>query len=200
MHYIPKKTAQYLVENKQAHYVFTVKANQPTLKSDIEQLNLHQTSPDYETTDKGHGRIETRRIWTSTKLNNYIDFPYVEQVWCIQRHVFDCKNKTQRQEIVYGVTSLTQADASAKRLLKLHRSHWTIENRSHYVRDVTFNEDKSQIRTGYAPQIMACLRNFVIGTLRVVKNATNIASALRGMAAKPHLAFCFKVVGTLTEP
>jgi predicted transposase YbfD/YdcC len=100
MHYTPKKTAQYLVENKQAHYLFTVKANQPTLKSDIEQLNLHQASPDYETIDKGHGRIETRRIWTTTQLNGYLDFPYVRQVWCIQRHVFDCKNKTQRQEVV----------------------------------------------------------------------------------------------------
>jgi predicted transposase YbfD/YdcC len=70
----------------------------------------------------------------------------------------------------------------------LNRGHLRQENRSHYVRDVAFDEDHSQIRTGSGPQIMACLRNFAIGTLRVVKKATNIASALRDIAAKPHHA------------
>ncbi|MEK8017043.1 MAG: hypothetical protein VSS75_009260 [Candidatus Parabeggiatoa sp.] len=73
-------------------------------------------------------------------------------------------------------------------MLKRNRGHWTIENRSHYVRDVTFDEDHSQVRTGSGPQIMACLRHFAIGTLRLVKNAANIASALRDIAAKPHRA------------
>jgi len=77
--------------------------------------------------------------------------------------------------------------------LKLNRGHWSIENRSHYVRDVVFNEDHSQIRTGNGPQMMACLRHFAIGTLRVVKNATNIAGALRDLAAQPHLAL--KLIG-----
>lgn len=183
-----KKTAKYLVEEKQAYYFFTVKGNQPTLKADIELLNLNQTFPEYETVDKGHGRVETRRIWTSTALNNYLIFPHVGQVFCVQRHVFDCKKKKERQETVYGITALTPAQADPKRLLKLNRGHWSIENRSHYVRDVTFDEDKSQIRTGSGPQVMACLRNFAIGTLRVIKNASNIASALRDIAAKPHRA------------
>lgn len=183
-----KKTAKYLVEEKQAHYFFTVKSNQPTLKADIELLSLNQTFPEHETVDKGHGRVETRRIWTSTALNNYLIFPHVGQVFCIQRHVFDCKKKKERQETVYGITALTPAQADPKRLLKLNRGHWSIENRSHYVRDVTFDEDKSQIRTGSGPQVMACLRNFAIGTLRVIKNTSNIASALREIAAKPHRA------------
>lgn len=188
-----KKTAKYLVEDKQAHYLFTVKGNQPTLKADIEQLQLEKQLPDHETVDKGHGRVETRRIWTSTALNEYLDFPYVGQVYCLQRHVFDCKKKVEREELVYGITDLTEVQANSEYLLQLNRGHWSIENRSHYVRDVTFNEDHSQIRTGNGPQIMACLRNFTLGILRVLTNATNIVSALRDIAAKPHLAL--KLIG-----
>lgn len=164
-----RKTAKYLVEDKKAYYFFTVKGNQPTLKADIELLNLTKTSPDHETVEKGHGRIETRRIWTSTALNNYLDFPHVGQVCCVQRHVFDCKKKTVCYETVYGITALTPSQANPKRLLELNRGHFRRENRSHYVRDVTFDEDKSQIRTGSGPQVMACLRNFAVGTLRVIK-------------------------------
>ena len=72
--------------------------------------------------------------------------------------------------------------------MKLNREHWEIENRSHYVRDVTFDEDRSQVRTKNGPQVMASLRNFAIGTLRIVKKAGNIASALRDIAARPRLS------------
>jgi len=118
-----KKTAKYLVEEKQAHYFFTVKGNQPTLKKDIEQLHLDSQKPDYETVDKGHGRIETRRIWTSTVLNDYLEFPYTGQVCCIQRHVFNCKKKTEREETIYGITDLTPTQANPQHLLKLNRGH-----------------------------------------------------------------------------
>ena len=126
--------------------------------------------------DKGPGRVETRRIWTSVRLSDYLDFPDVRPVWCIPRQVFNGNKKTEQPELVDGITSLTPANADAKRLLQLHRGHWTIENYSHYVRDVTFNEDKSPIRTGSGPQIRAGLRNFAIGILRGVKKATNLAS------------------------
>jgi len=91
-----RKTARYIVKEKKAHYLFTVKGNQPTLKADIEQLQMEKRQADYETTNKGHGRIETRRIWVSSALNNYVDFPYVGQVICIQRQVYQCKKKTER--------------------------------------------------------------------------------------------------------
>ena len=180
-----RKTAKYLVEEKEAHYLFTVKKNQPTLHADIALLQMEKEKPHYETTDKGHGRVESRKLWVSTKLNNYLDFPYVGQVFCIERKVFDCKKQKQREEIVYGITDLTPEQASPERLLQFNRRHWEIENRSHYVRDVTFDEDRSQVRTRNGPQVMASLRNFAIGTLRIVKNAKNIASALRDMAANP---------------
>jgi len=88
-----------------------------------------------------------------------VAFPYVGQVFCIQRQVFDCKKKTKRQETVYGITALTPVQANPSLLLKLNRGHWGIENRSHTVKDVTFNEVNEQIRTGSGPQVMACLRN-----------------------------------------
>jgi predicted transposase YbfD/YdcC len=183
-----KETAKYLVDEKEAHYLFTVKDNQPTLRADIADLNLDKEESHFETTDKGHGRVESRKIWVSTELNDYLDFPYVGQVFCINRHVYDCKKQGEREETVYGITDLTPKEANPERLLKLNREHWEIENRSHYVRDVTFDEDRSQVRTQNGPQVMASLRNFAIGTLRVIKKAENIASALRDIAAKPRLA------------
>jgi hypothetical protein len=100
-----------LVEDKKASYFFTVKGNQLTKKADIELLNLTQTPPDHETIEKGHGRIETRLLFPSTALNNYLDAPIVEPVCCIQRHVFDCKSSQEREETVYGITALTPSFA-----------------------------------------------------------------------------------------
>ena len=91
------------------------------------------------------------------------------------------------QETVYGITSLSPEKVSAERLLQLNRQHWGIENQLHYVRDVTFDEDRSKIRTRNAPQMMAALRNFVISLFRWF-NQSNIAQTLRDMAAKPCLA------------
>lgn len=89
-----------------------------------------------------------------------------------------------REEIVYGVTSLTPAQASPARLLQYLREHWHIENRSHWVRDVTFDEDRSQVRAGSTPQIMAALRNTVIGLIRA-SGATAVAATTRRLAAQP---------------
>lgn len=131
--------------------------------------------------------MEIRTIWTSTELNQYLEFPHVNQVCCIYRDSTELKTGKTTQETVYGITSLDTKKASAQRLLQLNRQHWAIENSLHYVRDVTFDEDRSQIRTKNAPQVMASLRNFVISLFRWFKQ-TNIAKTLRNMAAKPHLA------------
>jgi hypothetical protein len=87
-------------------------------------------------------------------------------------------------DTVYGVTSLGPDRADAARLLRLLRQHWHIENRSHWVRDVTFNEDRSQVRVGSIPQVMAALRNMVIGLIRTT-GTTRIAATTRRMAAQP---------------
>ena len=94
--------------------------------------------------------------------------------------------KTER-ETVYGITSLTAAKAGPKALLSLNRGQWSIENRSHWVRDWNYDEDRGQIRKQAGPRVMACLRNFAVGILRLTKH-TKIAAALRKFAAKPHLA------------
>ncbi|OGF61835.1 MAG: hypothetical protein A2Y62_20690 [Candidatus Fischerbacteria bacterium RBG_13_37_8] len=80
-----KKIAEYIVEEKKADYVVTIKSNQPTLLKDIKDLNLEQSQPQHATLDKGHGRIEERKIWTSDELKGYIEFPHAEQVFCIKR-------------------------------------------------------------------------------------------------------------------
>lgn len=140
-----------------------------------------------ETVEKAHGRLEIRSIKTSTALNDYLNFPHVAQVFRIERHVEKLKAGTQSTEIVFGVTCLTPEQAGPPRLLGLNRGHWGIENRSHWVRDVTFDEDRSTIRTGVGPRVMASLRNFVIALMRLL-GVTNIAKKLRELAAKPHRA------------
>lgn len=102
----------------------------------------------------------------------------------VKREVVHLGTGKVERETVYGVSSLEMLRADAGRLLQLVRHHWHIENRSHWVRDVTFDEDRSQVRVGSIPQVMAALRNTVIGLLRL-NGATNIAAATRRMAARP---------------
>jgi len=90
--------------------------------------------------------------------------------------------------VVYLITSLSPEQASPERLLVLNRGHWEIENRLHWVRDVTFGEDLSQIRKGAGPRMMATLRNLAISLVRLYHQASGIAEALRDLAAQPHLA------------
>lgn len=109
------------------------------------------------------------------------------QVAKVQRESKILKTGKTRTETAYIVTSLTPDKADPERLLGLVRSYWSIENRSHWVRDCVFDEDRCQIRTGNGPCVMATLRNTAIGLLRLA-GATNIAAALRDIAAQPHLA------------
>lgn len=116
--------------------------------------------PEHETVDKGHGRIEIRRIWTTTEMNDYIEFPYLNQAFRIERITSNLQGELMRHEMVHGVTSLTAENASAADLLKFNRGQWEIENRVHWVRDVTFDEDRSQVRKCSGPQVMASLRAY----------------------------------------
>jgi hypothetical protein len=149
--------------------------------------------PQATTTEKGHGRLETRRLWTSTALRDYVAFPHVAQVFCLQREVCELATGARRRETVYGITSLPPAQAAPDHLLALVRAHWTIENRLHWVRDVTFDEDRSQIRCGAGPQVMATLRNLAISLLRLA-GAPLIAPALR-QAGWAGQALIFRLLG-----
>lgn len=165
--HVQDKLARFLVEDKQADYCLTVKKNQPQLKEDIDTLfNASSSPPQHQTTEKAHGRLEIRRIWTSTELNDYVDFPYCGQVARIERLRTRLSTGESQREQVAIITSLRPQKASPAQLLQLVRGHWSIENRSHWVRDVTFDEDRSQVRSGKAPRMMAILRNLVIALLR----------------------------------
>jgi len=108
--------------------------------------------------------VEVRSIWTSTALRGYLDFPYAAQVFTIRREVTEMVSQKYRRETVYGLSSLPAERATPARLLALSRGHWTIENRLHWVRDVTFDEDRSRVRTGagaryIAPALRRCARS-----------------------------------------
>jgi predicted transposase YbfD/YdcC len=90
-------------------------------------------------------------------------------------------------EVIYGITSLSRHQADAEALIGYVRTHWSIENRLHYVRDVTFGEDGCRVRSGSAPQILAAIRNLAIPLLRKIQ-PRNLAAAMRHLAAKPHKA------------
>jgi hypothetical protein len=129
-----------------------------------------------ETTNKGHGRREHRRLQASTRLAGHTDWPGLAQVCRLTRKTL--RNGAPSIEIAYAITSVPRSQAGAAQLLKWWRAHWGIENRSHYVRDVTWQEDACRIRKGHAPENFAALRNALISCLRLAGHA-NLASALR---------------------
>ncbi len=173
-------------------YLLPVKDNQPLLREDIALVfapatTLADTITSAQTIDAHGGRIETRRLRASTALLGYTDFPAHQQVMELRRTITEKRTGRTREQLVYGITSLAPQRASAAELLKLWREHWHIENKLHYVRDVTFDEDRSQVRTTHIPQVMATLRNVAIAVLRW-GGAANIAAACRRYAAQPALA------------
>src|SRR5262249_20943206 len=179
--------AQTIVD-KGGDYVMIVKENQPHLRADIELVFMLPPVDDCQATartvDLGHGRIEQRNLTTSAALVGYSDWPGLAQVFELGRHVLFPKTGKERVEVVYGVTSLRPDRATPERLLALVRGQWQIENQLHWVRDVTFDEDRSQVRCGNIPHVMAALRNTTIGLLRQA-GYTNIAAACRRLAAQP---------------
>jgi predicted transposase YbfD/YdcC len=173
-------------------YVMLVKGNQPQLQHNIrlvfqESTALAETMTACDTMDHGHGRLEERRLTASTALVDYRDWPGLAQVFQVERRVTVKKSGAQRVEVVYGVTSLSPERARPEGLLRLVRQHWQIENQVHWVRDVTFDEDRSQVRCGSIPQVMAAFRHTAIALMHWA-GETNIAAACRRFAAQPWLA------------
>lgn len=167
-----RKTAQTIVE-RQGDYVMIVKENQGTLYQDLKVLftegDVVALLDDQATTiNQGHGRIERRSLQTSTAMNDFLDWPGVSQVFLIERYRIHARSGQTQYQANFGLTSLTLQQANAETLLQVVRDHWHIENRSHWVRDVTFGEDASQLRKGRLPQIMAALRNWAISIIRLL--------------------------------
>jgi predicted transposase YbfD/YdcC len=176
-------------------YLFIVKGNQPHLFEDLRLLfappdpvkragqgNLQLPEQQAQTIDKGHGRLEIRSIRVSSELNGYSDWPGLEQVFEIRRQ---WKSKGEwHEDVRYGITSLPATVAVPVHLLKLKRGHWTIENRLHYVKDVTLGEDRCTIHADNGPKIMAALRNTAVSLLRIAGFST-IAARMRHNCGHP---------------
>ena len=170
-----REHAQWLVAVKHAAYLLIVKGNQPTLHQQLKVLPWRDIPVADHTRDRGHGRAEIRRLQVTTVAG--LDFPHAAQAIRITRRVRPLTSRRWRTVTVYAVTSLTAAQTSPGRLADWIRGHWGIEA-LHHLRDTTFAEDASQVRTGTAPRAMASLRNLAIGILRA-RGDHNIAAALR---------------------
>jgi predicted transposase YbfD/YdcC len=169
--------ARFLVEVKQAHFVFQVLENRPALFAALDGLDWRSVpvTAGTETCDRGRREVRTIQVMDAPEQVKAL-FPHVKQVLLVEREIHR-KDRTTYQAVLY-VTSLDAAQASPADLLAYVRGHWTIENRVHWVRDVTFGEDASRVRTGNAPRVLAALRNLVISLLRL-DETTNIAAVLR---------------------
>lgn len=181
--------ATYLV-GRQAHYHFTAKRNQSTLQREIALLFAQRgVAHCVEVMSAEHGRIEIRRIWCSTALKGYLDFPHVGQVFLIERESIKKKTGTCSREIVVGLTSRTPEEASPQRVLAVNRGHWAIES-VHYLLDWNYDEDRSRIRTGFGPENMTRLRRFAIGVLKSFQQpAQSIAEMMRRLSFRTRRVF-----------
>jgi len=170
-------------------FIWLIKQNQPTVLEDITQLFAPQTPMvlggivpndfvSYEVSDKGHGRLERRRITVSRELNGYTDWPHLEQVFRLERRRTDLKTGQIETEVVCGLTSLTRSGTTAQDLCSYVRDYWGIENGLHQRRDVTLHEDRTRQTLGHAGHVMASLNNLIIGLLRHA-GFTNIARGRR---------------------
>ncbi len=161
-------------------YVFTVKGNQPNLHKACKGLPWKDV-PSRTVTSRGHGRQTTRTIKVTT-APAWVEFAGATQIAQIRRTV--TRNGKKTIEVVYLITSADHHQAPPATLAAWVQGHWGIENRLHWIRDVTYDEDRSQVRTGNSPHVMATLRNTAISLLRLT-GAENIAQRLRHHARDP---------------
>jgi predicted transposase YbfD/YdcC len=189
-----RELSQLVVEGG-GEYVWTVKDNQSALRAEIEaafeieegKTALKAMKNDFsrvETVEKGHGRIEERKLVATSMLKGYLEWPWLEQVFKIEREVEEISTGKKRSEVSYGVTSLRREEASAERLMEIVRGHWGIENGLHYRKDKTLQEDACRLRRGEAAQVMAVINNLIIG-LVLRQGRRNLAEARRIYSAYP---------------
>jgi len=191
--------ARFIHDELHAHFVMIAKENTPKVFACLNALPWETTPIAHTTTETGHGRREKRTIRVLDAPDD-LDFPHVKQVFLLERTTIRTvykrtKNskKVKKTKVTYcvaalGMTSLTAEQATPEHLATYVRSHWSIENKIHWVRDVTFREDYSRVRTGSRPRIMATLRNLAIGLIRQAGH-TRIAATIRKIRNSPHLIY-----------
>jgi predicted transposase YbfD/YdcC len=143
--------------------------------------------PLYTTLEKGHGRIEKRTIKTTSVKEGQTNFPYAAQFAKVERYFTDLHGEKPRRDIQLYITNLSAEEADAPVLLESIRGQWSIENSLHWVRDVTFDEDRSQIRTGSEPRVFASIRNLTISLLHL-HGFKDIAAGIRKLGWNRELA------------
>lgn len=176
-------------------YLWIAKENQPETRATIAHLfepepvtpGFAPTRTDFKTAisvSKGHGRLERRTLTSSAMLKDYLTWPYVEQVFKLERRFTNLQTGQVTTEIHYGLTSLTPAEAGPARLLELHRTYWGIENGLHYRRDVTLKEDRCRLKIGHSARTMATLNNLVVALI-LRQGYAHLPQARRRYAAHP---------------
>lgn len=178
-------------------YIWFAKGNQSRIEEDIrlwfepdvEMIPGMGCPPkDFETStsvNKGHGRIEKRTITVSSQLSDFLDWPYLDQVFQLERTFTDFQTGTINTHIVYGFTSLSRDQVAPARLLDMIRSYWSIENNLHYARDVTLSEDRTRFTHKNAAHVMACINNLVLGIFAKHQRFRFVPSARRFFDAHP---------------
>jgi predicted transposase YbfD/YdcC len=181
------------------NYLWTVKANQPQLLQDLQDWfdpevkllpGMGCPPKDFRSAtlpNKGHGRIEVRTLTTSSQLNDFLDWPFLQQVFRVERTITIQKTGKTRREVVYGITSLSAEQASPQQLLTMLRSYWQIENGLHYRRDVTLHEDHTRFKKHGAAHNMAIINNIVLALIAKA-NYPLVPPARRFFAAHPDMA------------
>ncbi len=153
----------------------------PTLRQQLRRLPWQDIPVADHTRDRGHGRIEHRTLKAVTV--GHFGFPHATQVLQVTRKTRTLRTRRWRTVTIYAITSLPFEQARPARLADLLRGHWAIEA-LHHIRDTTFAEDASHIRSGAGPSVMACLRNLAIGVLYRA-GPVNLAATLRHHARDP---------------
>lgn len=183
-------------------YIWFAKGNQARIEADICLWFEPDIQPipgvgclpkDFETaqkTNKGHGRLETRPLTVSSQLQDFLDWPYLAQVFQLQRRRVSCKTGEIQEQVSYGFTSLTRDEITPHQLLDQIRCYWGIENGLHYRRDVTLREDATLMTKPKAGHAMACLNNLILGILLPKKHYRSLPAARRYFSAHLTDALC----------
>ena len=207
-----KAIAAYL-HRRGANFVFVAKGNHKALYKEITAYFAEHPSrpPDFTTRSPQpeHGRIERREIWVSTDPVHRLEFPWVEQVFMIKRHVqeYRCARNGRAAslgkptiETVYGITSHTPESADGKAILKLNREHWSIENRVNHLLDheASWNEDKCRVRSGYGPENLSCLRRLSI--CLVLARDLPVSTTIKALDRNPRRVLDWLRLSQNTQP
>lgn len=196
-----QRALSILIVEAGGDYIWLAKGNQSQMEEDIRLWFEPEPDPisgmgrlpkDFEIAkevSKGHGRLEERTLTVSSQLKDFLDWPYLEQVFQLERRFISTKTDELQEQVVYGFTSLSRENITPKKLLQKVRSYWGIETGLHYRRDVTLHEDRTRMTKGDTAQVMACLNNLVIGLVFTKTDYSYLPHARRYFDAYPDHAF-----------